>query len=126
MAAFDYRLAEEIRDTFRRHRVRYLFIGKSGAIPPRQLGSVSVRVPFGRRRAHAGEEVGAGIALHQPIADVGQTLRVGDGRQQLRQAFGGGQSETRRRHSAQQRSFAIKPLLDPLLKPLFESLLDPC
>ena len=70
----------------------------------------------------AGEEVGAGVALHKPIADVGQTLRVGDGHQQLRQAFGGGQSEARRRHAAQQRSFAIKPLL----KPLFESLLDPC
>lgn len=32
MAAFDYRQALEIRDTFRRHGVRYLFIGKSGAI----------------------------------------------------------------------------------------------
>ena len=32
MAAFDYRQAEEIRDAFVRHGVRYLFIGKSGAI----------------------------------------------------------------------------------------------
>jgi hypothetical protein len=32
MAAFDYRQAEEIRDAFARHSVRYLFIGKSGAI----------------------------------------------------------------------------------------------
>lgn len=32
MAAFDYRQAQEIRDVFARHRVRYLFIGKSGAI----------------------------------------------------------------------------------------------
>ena len=32
MAAFDYRQAEEVRDTFARHGVRYLFIGKSGAI----------------------------------------------------------------------------------------------
>jgi hypothetical protein len=32
MAAFEYRQAEEIRDTFTRHRVRYLFLGKSGAI----------------------------------------------------------------------------------------------
>ena len=31
-AAFDYRQAEEIRDALARHRVRYLFIGKSGAI----------------------------------------------------------------------------------------------
>ncbi|MEY2428436.1 MAG: hypothetical protein QOJ40_1321 [Verrucomicrobiota bacterium] len=32
MAAFEYRQAEEIRDIFRKHRIRYLFIGKSGAI----------------------------------------------------------------------------------------------
>jgi len=29
---FDYPQAQEIRDTFARHKVRYLFIGKSGAI----------------------------------------------------------------------------------------------
>jgi hypothetical protein len=32
MAAFEYRQAEEIRDAFSRQGVRYLFIGKSGAI----------------------------------------------------------------------------------------------
>src|SRR4051812_41783343 len=32
MAVFEYRQAEEIRDVFARHSVRYLFIGKSGAI----------------------------------------------------------------------------------------------
>jgi len=32
MASFEYRQAEEIRDVFARHAVRYLFIGKSGAI----------------------------------------------------------------------------------------------
>jgi hypothetical protein len=32
MAAFEYRQAQEIRDAFNRHEVRYLFIGKSGAI----------------------------------------------------------------------------------------------
>jgi hypothetical protein len=32
MAAFEYRQAEEIRDAFARHEVRYLFIGKSAAI----------------------------------------------------------------------------------------------
>ena len=32
MGAFDYRQAEEVRDAFARHRVRFLFIGKSGAI----------------------------------------------------------------------------------------------
>jgi hypothetical protein len=32
MALFEYRQAEEIRDCFARHGVRYLFLGKSGAI----------------------------------------------------------------------------------------------
>ena len=32
MGAFDYRQAQEIRDALARHHVRYLFIGKSGAI----------------------------------------------------------------------------------------------
>ena len=32
MVAFDYRQAQEIRDALARHGVRYLFIGKSGAI----------------------------------------------------------------------------------------------
>ncbi len=32
MAAFEYRQAEEIRHAFARHGVRYLFLGKSGAI----------------------------------------------------------------------------------------------
>ena len=32
MVAFDYRQAQEIRDTLARHGVRYLFIGRSGAI----------------------------------------------------------------------------------------------
>src|SRR6185503_16868 len=31
-ARFDYAQAEEIRDAFLRHGVRYLFLGKSGAI----------------------------------------------------------------------------------------------
>src|ERR1700693_3255467 len=32
LGAFEYRQAQEIRDAFARHGVRYLFIGKSGAI----------------------------------------------------------------------------------------------
>src|SRR3989304_294396 len=32
MGKFEYRQAEEIRDAFARHGVRYLFLGKSGAI----------------------------------------------------------------------------------------------
>lgn len=32
MAGFDYRQAQEVRDAFSRHRARYLFLGKSGAI----------------------------------------------------------------------------------------------
>jgi hypothetical protein len=32
MAGFEYRQAEEIRNAFARHGVRYLFLGKSGAL----------------------------------------------------------------------------------------------
>jgi len=32
MPAFEYRQAQEIRDAFAKHRIRYLFLGKSGAI----------------------------------------------------------------------------------------------
>lgn len=32
MGAFEYKQAQEIRDVFSKHGVRYLFIGKSGAI----------------------------------------------------------------------------------------------
>jgi hypothetical protein len=32
MAVFEYRQAEEVRDALRRHGVRYLFLGKTGAI----------------------------------------------------------------------------------------------
>src|SRR5438552_18182137 len=32
IAEFEYRQAEEVRDAFARHGVRFLFIGKSGAI----------------------------------------------------------------------------------------------
>ena len=32
MPAFEYRQAQEVRDAFARQGVRYLFIGKSGAI----------------------------------------------------------------------------------------------
>jgi hypothetical protein len=32
MGAFEHRQAQEIRDCFQRHGIRYLFLGKSGAI----------------------------------------------------------------------------------------------
>ena len=32
MGVFEYRQAEEVRDAFKRHGARYLFLGKSGAI----------------------------------------------------------------------------------------------
>ncbi len=32
MGAFEYRQAQEVRDCFQHHRIRYLFLGKSGAI----------------------------------------------------------------------------------------------
>jgi hypothetical protein len=39
MAGFDYKQAEEIRDAFHRHGIRYLFIGESGAVLPGYPGT---------------------------------------------------------------------------------------
>jgi hypothetical protein len=51
MGAFEYRQAEEIRDTFARHQVRYLFIGKSGAFI---LGYPSSKVAANRAKDREG------------------------------------------------------------------------
>ena len=51
MAAFEYRQALEVRDAFARHGVRYLFIGKSGAILlGYQYWMAQQRVANGERR----------------------------------------------------------------------------
>jgi hypothetical protein len=65
MAAFEYRQAEEIRDAFARRGVRYLFIGKSGAI---LLG-----FPDTTQNAHVFVERGPdnGVALVAAIRELG-------------------------------------------------------
>lgn len=68
MGAFEYRQAEEIRDTFQRHGVRYLFLGKSGAILlgfPDTTQDVDV---FPLRSAENGD------ALARSLTDLGFSL----------------------------------------------------
>ncbi len=68
MGAFDYRQAEEIRDAFNRHHVRYLFLGKSGAI---LLG-----FPDTTQDAHLFAEKSAenGRAIIRALCDIGFAL----------------------------------------------------
>lgn len=73
-AAFDYRQAEEIRDAFARQGVRYLFLGKSGAI---LLGfpdtTQDVRIFADKSRDNGQRIVGAlrelGFSLTDPQAE---------------------------------------------------------
>jgi len=68
MAAFDYRQAEELRDVFGRHQVRYLFHGTSGAILlgfPDTTQEVVVLVERGEKN---------GAALTAALVDLGFAL----------------------------------------------------
>jgi hypothetical protein len=72
MAAFEYRQAEEIREVFARYRVRYLFIGKSGAIllgyPDTTQDAdlfVEKTMENGRALAIALKELGFALTLEQ-------------------------------------------------------------
>lgn len=72
MAAFDYRQATEIRDALARHRVKYLFIGKSGAIllgfPDTTQDAdlfVERSLENGRALADALESLGFGLSQEQ-------------------------------------------------------------
>ena len=75
MPAFEYRQAEELREAFHRHGVRYLFIGKAGAIIlgyPDTTQDVDV---FPLKNEENGQR------LVQALEDVGFTLspeRVAD------------------------------------------------
>ena len=67
-AAFDYRQAQEIRDALGRHGVRYLFIGKSGAVLLGFLDTTQDADLFvdksqenGRRLIAALKEIGFGL-----------------------------------------------------------------
>ncbi len=71
MAAFEYRQAQEIRDAFQRHGVRYLFIGKSGAI---LLGypdtTQDADLYLAKERANALAAVAALRELGFPLSDT--------------------------------------------------------
>src|SRR5579864_408002 len=68
MAAFDYRQAQEIRDAFKRHTVRYLFIGKSGAILLGYPDTTQDADLFVDRDSHNGQ------ALVEALAELGFSL----------------------------------------------------
>jgi hypothetical protein len=76
MGAFEYRQAEEVRDVLARHGVRYLFIGKSGAIllgfPDTTQDAdlfVEKSVENGRALVHALRDLGFALAVDQ-AADI--------------------------------------------------------
>jgi len=69
MAAFEYPQAEEIRDTFARHGIRYLFIGKSGAVLlgfPDTTQDAALFVDRSEKN---------GLALVTALGELGFTLR---------------------------------------------------
>ena len=76
MGAFEYRQAQEIRDALARHGVRYLFIGKSGAILlgfPDTTQDADIFVDRGPDNGHALAEalVGLGFALTpEEVSDI--------------------------------------------------------
>ena len=76
MGAFEYRQAQEIRDALARHGVRYLFIGKSGAILlgfPDTTQDADIFVDRSPENGHALAEalVGLGFALTpEEVTDV--------------------------------------------------------
>ena len=71
----------------------------------------------------AGEEVGAGVALHQPSPTSARRFRVGDGRQQFRQAFGGGHSRDAVILHSSARSWPAPAPAPAPLQPLLKALL---
>jgi hypothetical protein len=68
MGAFDYKQAQEIRDAFARHSVRYLFLGKSGAI---LLGFPDTTQDADLFVLRAPDN---GVALVQALQELGFTL----------------------------------------------------
>ncbi len=68
MAAFEYRQAEEVRDAFARRGVRYLFLGKSGAI---LLGFPDTTQDAHLFPAKSDEN---GVALVAALVDLGFSL----------------------------------------------------
>jgi hypothetical protein len=80
MGAFEYRQAEEIRDAFARHGVRYLFIGKSGAILLGYPDTTQDAVLYVEKTTRNG------AALVQALTDLGfdlteaETAEIGRGK----------------------------------------------
>ena len=78
MGAFEYRQAQEIRDALARHGVRYLFIGKSGAILlgfPDTTQDADIFVDRSPDNSHALAEAlaGLGFALTpEEVSDIEQ------------------------------------------------------
>ena len=73
--------------------------------PPSRIalaGQLGVRVSGWCGGVDAGEELGRGVAAHQPVTDLGQPFRIGDRRQQVGQARGRFRIKARRRLAAQQ------------------------
>ena len=62
MAAFDYHQAQEIRDAFARHGVRYLFIGKSGAVLLGYSDTTQDVDPFVEKSPENGKRAAAALA----------------------------------------------------------------
>src|SRR5205807_9761697 len=67
-AKFDYAQAEEVRDAFARHGVRYLFLGKSGAILLGYPDTTQDADVFVERSAENGQ------ALVRALAELGFDL----------------------------------------------------
>ncbi len=82
---------------------------------PAEVPAVAAPLRTARRRVHAGEKLASCLATHQPLAHLGQSLRVHDVGQRPRQVLGGLCPEPGRRQAAQQCPFVLEALFDTLL-----------
>ena len=93
--------------------------------PPALRGQLGLRVSGWRGGVEAGEERGGGVAAHQPVTDLREPFRIGDRRQQVGQAGGGGGIEARRRQPAQQCPLLVDTLCTAFRNTLFTAFLEP-
>lgn len=80
MATFEYRQAQEIRDAFARHDVRYLFIGKSGAILLGYPDATQVVEVFVEKSPQNGRALVAALTELDFELDENQTADIERGR----------------------------------------------
>src|SRR2546421_13089321 len=80
MSVFEYRQAEEVRDAFARHGVRYLFIGKSGAILLGYSDTTQDAVVFVERSPANGEAIVAALLDLGFKLDEGQKADIRRGK----------------------------------------------